>query len=381
MTTEKVREAVTGGISNAIARTWSGKASVNGWFYPVPTAVTLEVKRHDGEVLHIAAETGVFRRDLKQPGASHAGWKASFDIDSIDFEAPHFVIAEVDGLPEKRKLVFNLIDDRPVIEAHLAKYRRIDKPYSWASPAITALMTETFAPELYVFDRDEFARWRAEVDYDRNYPKYVDDFHYCIEAKAREHYLSALMANMAAGGIFMDGAASQSPFDHLTERLYGTKTYRQDLNYPAGVHGMTVGSNAQSIPLPDGSLDGIVSHNAWEHFEGESRNGFIKESMRLLKPGGIMCILPIVCSEHTHVLTSPSCWFTKYINDHELPGFDPRAAIYVDEPAQQRQVMIMSPGDLKDDLDQIPNMDFRVLDVRDETGRHVMYAMTGTRRG
>ena len=288
--------------------------------------------------------------------------------------------AEIDGVPEKRKLSFNLIDDRPVIENHLAKYKLINRPYPWSGPEVDKLMARAFALEVFKFDRADFARWRAEVDYDRNYPSYVNDFHYCIEAKAREHYLSALMANMPSGGLFMDAAASQSPFDHLTERLYGARTYRQDLNYPAGVHGMTVGSNAQSIPLPDASLDGIVSHNAWEHFEGESRNGFIRECVRLLRPGGIMCILPVVCAAHTYILTSPSCWFTKYVNDHELPDFDRRAALNIDEPAQQRQVMIMSPDDLKHDLDHITGMDFHILDVRDETGSHVMYAMIGTRR-
>lgn len=45
------------------------------------------------------------------------------------------------------------------------------------------------------------------------------------------------------------------------------------------------------IPLPDNSLDGIVSSYFWEHIEKEDKSKMLKEFNRILKPGGKIIFL------------------------------------------------------------------------------------------
>ena len=58
------------------------------------------------------------------------------------------------------------------------------------------------------------------------------------------------------------------------------------MSYQPGIHREYVGSNADDIPFPDNHLNGIVSHNSFEHFEGISDLVFLIEAKRLLKTGG-----------------------------------------------------------------------------------------------
>jgi hypothetical protein len=60
-----------------------------------------------------------------------------------------------------------------------------------------------------------------------------------------------------------------------------------------------------SIPLPDGSVSKIALHCSFEHFEGNSDSGFIREAARLLCPGGKLVILPLYLSSIYSILTDP----------------------------------------------------------------------------
>lgn len=223
-----------------------------------------------------------------------------------------------------------------------------------------------------------FHAWIEEADYENAGPAWWSQFSTMYERKMLEHYASIELAGLVPGGTYMDAAASASPFYQVIRRTHGVAMcYRQDLNRRPGVHGDTIGSDASNIPLPDASLDGIVSHNSWEHFEGDSAFGFIKESARLLRRGGKLCILPLAFRARTEIWTSPSCWATKYVNAKELPRFDPAAAIVIKEEIVQRQIMWWKPSDLAERLTDIPQLKFEVvLVVCDNV---TMYALVGTR--
>ena len=47
------------------------------------------------------------------------------------------------------------------------------------------------------------------------------------------------------------------------------------------------------MPLPEGVRDQDSSHCSFEHFEGDSDIGFIRETARVPRPGGAACIVPL----------------------------------------------------------------------------------------
>lgn len=226
---------------------------------------------------------------------------------------------------------------------------------------------------------ERFLEWVREADYETSGPSWWSQFSTMYLRKLIEHYASIELVKMQAGGVYMDAAASASPFYEVVRRTHGVAMcYRQDLNRAAGVHGDTIGSDASSIPLPDGCLDGIVTHNSWEHFEGDSAINFLKESARLLRPGARLCILPMNFRERTEIWTSPSCWLTKYVNAPDLPKFDRTAAIVIREEITQRQVMWWKPSHLAARLQEIGQMSFEIIQV--VCGGKSMFALVGVRQ-
>ncbi len=105
-----------------------------------------------------------------------------------------------------------------------------------------------------------------------------------------------------------------------------------------------------SIPLPGASVDAITLHCSLEHFEGEEDLKFFEEGSRLLKRGGRICVIPLYTANRLCVITSPSVWTDKYKAYAEAPKFDPRAAVYVNEAARQRQMKLYDVAVLRSDL-------------------------------
>lgn len=211
---------------------------------------------------------------------------------------------------------------------------------------------------------EKFLSWVEEADYENTSASWWSQFSSMYLRKMLEHYASIELVGIKSGGVYLDLAASASPFYKVIRRTHDAKMcYAQDLNRAPGVREDIIGSNAADIPLPDACLDGIVSHNSWEHFEGSSAFDSIIESVRLLKPGGKLCIIPLNFRERTEIWTSPSCWATKYVNAKDLPDFDPAAAIVIRDEIIQRQVMWWRASDLTDRLSAIPGVKFEVIQV------------------
>ena len=108
-----------------------------------------------------------------------------------------------------------------------------------------------------------------------------------------------------ATDVIIDIASEWSIFPQTTQRLTGATVYRQDLIYPAGVHGQRIGGSAAHMPVPDGFADTLVAHNSYEHFEGNSDSEFIREAWRVLKPGGVACILPLFMTDRFVIISDP----------------------------------------------------------------------------
>ncbi|MFQ6066144.1 MAG: methyltransferase domain-containing protein [bacterium] len=142
-----------------------------------------------------------------------------------------------------------------------------------------------------------------------------------LHQKALEYYVSYQLLEPQTKDVFMDVGAQKSSYYRI---LSCREIYLQDMIYPPGlrrVDGRTfcLGGDAASLPLPKESVDKISLHHTFEHFEGGKDRQFIKQSCRILKPEGKMCIIPLLLGD-------------EYTEVHRLPGkaFDPQARRVID---------------------------------------------------
>lgn len=155
-----------------------------------------------------------------------------------------------------------------------------------------------------VVDVADFKSWLRKYDeIDKMYNNIGDAY---IE-KCLEHYISYRLMGLQVGDVFVDVAASNSPFASLIEKKEGVLGYRLDLAYKPGISGRDIGANAAVTGLPDGFADGLALHCAYECFAGDADTGFVKEAARLLKPKGRLVILPLYIDETHFITTSPFC--------------------------------------------------------------------------
>lgn len=216
----------------------------------------------------------------------------------------------------------------------------------------------------HTVSQDDFEDYLSKADYLKHHPSYVQKFGDRWRGKALEHFITFSLIKPNPNGVYLDVAADVSPSSEILSRVYGVRrAMMQDLNYPAGVHGDKIGSNAADIPLDDESVNGVISHNSWEHFEGVSDILFLAEAARLLRPGGKLCITPLLFSEEVQVVTSPKYWRTKYRNAQDFPNFDPRAEVVIDDAIKQRQIKSYSVKALRDDLKLISSLVPRIVQI------------------
>lgn len=259
----------------------------------------------------------------------------------------------------------------PAMAASLARHSLQRQRQGIDFGLITAQLREGFAVRRHTPNQAAFDAYLDKVDYAVNFPAYVQEFGTgdVFIGKALEHWMSLDFIDLKDGAVVMDVAACHSPFVDIVARLYPqVQCYMQDQVYKPGVHGLKIGSDATCIPLPDGSVDSIVAHNSWEHFEGNADIRFISEAARLLRPGGKLTIIPLFLKEKCEIWTSPAVWETKYHTQQGMPPFDPRGEIVVREDVKQRQAKFHSPWTLKDDLSFITDLTFEII-AYDDMGR------------
>ena len=115
--------------------------------------------------------------------------------------------------------------------------------------------------------RSEVLRqWCERKPYWEKIPQYSFTWKHLEQLRARED------------AVYVDNASTPaSPYFEVLHLLARTrKLYRQDLVFPAGVHGDRIGGSAAELPLDASSVDAMTLHCSYEHFEGDADTGFIR---------------------------------------------------------------------------------------------------------
>jgi hypothetical protein len=183
---------------------------------------------------------------------------------------------------------------------------RTPKHWGWLGSDDTKLF-ESFnrlnvpVQDLHI-DVQEYRDYFDRAGYATRYPNY---YSWNITEKSLEHFIAQQLLELNPKDIYIDIASEGSPVPEIYHRLFGSTTYAQDLTYEPGVHGDKIGSDAASIPMPDHSVTKMALHCSFEHFEGNSDSGFIKEASRLLCVGGKIVIVPLYLSSNYAIVTDP----------------------------------------------------------------------------
>ena len=160
----------------------------------------------------------------------------------------------------------------------------------------------------FKIDLDEFHQYLEKAQYAR-FPNYYGGgkgvFKRFLVEKSLEHYLAAKTLQISRNDVYVDVASSNSPAAEVYHKLFGCETYRQDIIFPRGIHGNTIGGNACNMPVTDGFATKMALHCSFEHFENDSDIRFIKEASRVLRKGGKLCIVPLYLGESYMVITNP----------------------------------------------------------------------------
>jgi len=157
-------------------------------------------------------------------------------------------------------------------------------------------------------DADAYRRFVARARYER-FPLYCSGGRSPgFVEKGLEHFLALELLGLTPDDVYIDVASQHSPVPVIYGELSGARMIRQDLVYPPGLHEDRIGGDASSMPVPDGFASAIALHNAFEHFEGDSDSRFIGEALRVLRPGGRLCIVPLFLASRYAIQTDPAAW-------------------------------------------------------------------------
>ena len=151
-------------------------------------------------------------------------------------------------------------------------------------------------------DVDEYKDYFNKAGYVTLYPRY---YPWNITEKSLEHFLAQKLLQLKPTDVYIDIASEGSPVPEIYHRLYGCMTYAQDLSYEPGLHGNKIGSDAAHLPLKNSSVTKMALHCSFEHFEGNSDSGFIRETARVLCVGGKVVIVPLYLSSRYAIATDP----------------------------------------------------------------------------
>jgi len=157
---------------------------------------------------------------------------------------------------------------------------------------LTELKSSGFDIVPYEIDIADYQRYLDLAQYCL-YPYLDCGKHYCFPEKSLEHYLAFKLLELNKDDVYIDIANNNSPVPEIYSSLSRCIAYRQDMIFPAGIHGNTLGGNASELPVCDNFASKMALHCSFEHFEGESDIHFIHEARRVLSPGGKLCILPL----------------------------------------------------------------------------------------
>jgi SAM-dependent methyltransferase len=179
------------------------------------------------------------------------------------------------------------------------------------NPQLTATITQALKKsqikiQPYQINVAEYRQYLKDANYSQyRYYKYGKAPNF--PEKSLEHYIAAKLLDLNQTDVYVDIANGESPTPEIYSRLYGCNAYRQDLVYPQGIKGKTIGGDACNLPTPDGFFSKIGMHCSFEHFEHDADMRFIIEANRALRPGGRLCIVPLYLYKEYAIQTNPVC--------------------------------------------------------------------------
>ncbi len=218
-----------------------------------------------------------------------------------------------------------MIDARKPVSPPSTLDERMIRTGGWAladgaeDRLIDGLRTAGISVEPLRVDIEGYLSYFETAGYATRYPAYYAGN---VREKSLEHYLAAQLLALGPGDRYIDIASEHSPVPEIYHRLFGCETLRQDLSFPPGLHGDTIGSDAASMPIPDGYVSAMALHCSFEHFEGEADRRFVVEARRVLRRGGRFCIVPFYLAEEYGIQTDP------LVADREGIPFEPDAIVY-----------------------------------------------------
>ena len=105
------------------------------------------------------------------------------------------------------------------------------------------------------------------------------------------------------------------------------------------------------MPVPDSFASKMTLHCSFEHFEGDADIRFIRESCRVLKFGGKLCILPLYMHRFYAIQTDPLAYKGNFIFEEDATiyyarGWGERHGRYYDVKHFISRI-VQNMGDLK----------------------------------
>ncbi len=180
---------------------------------------------------------------------------------------------------------------KPILKGHISS-EHLQNP-ELDTQLVEDLRKTGIKVEKYWIDIEGYRSYIKSIEYPISYYGGGKDSKQNFIEKSLEHFVSLSFLPLSSSNVFMDIAAATSPFSEIVKKKFNVKaSYKQDLIFPSGVNGNTVGGNAAHISLPDASVDGATLHCSLEHFEGDSDSLFFQEMERILKRGGALVVLP-----------------------------------------------------------------------------------------
>ncbi len=172
---------------------------------------------------------------------------------------------------------------------------------------ITAqLKSNHFNVEEYKIDVNNYQLYLKKANY-HQFPSYYNGVNAAFTEKSLEHYLASQLLDITKEDIYVDIANGFSPAPDIYSQLFGCQSYKQDIVYPPGVHGRTIGGDASKMPVNDGFFSKMAMHCSFEHFEDPSDMNFVKEANRTLRQHGRLCIVPLYLFSEYAIQTNPVC--------------------------------------------------------------------------
>jgi ubiquinone/menaquinone biosynthesis C-methylase UbiE len=118
-------------------------------------------------------------------------------------------------------------------------------------------------------------------------------------SKTLEYLVSLKLHDLKDGFKLLDAAGgAEAEFSKLAQSYTGASisSFCQDSITVDGKQHSNIeyiSGSIDNVPLDDGCIDGITCHHSFEHFAQNLDQKFILESLRLLKPGGKLVIVPL----------------------------------------------------------------------------------------